>query len=239
MSKLLLCPNCRAPMDRRQFERHVHGDVQLDICWTCQVIWFDKFESAQLAPGSVIALFKLIHEHRADTIRTSTTEAQCPRCTTLLVLTNDMQRNNRIRYYRCPNGHGRLTAFMQFLREKDFVRSLSTAEIESLKATVTQVQCSSCGAAIDLARDTACSFCRAPIAVLDGAAVERAMRALAASDQKSKNPDAAHVAAAVASVMMSKRTRPEDDPWIHGAILRSTPASLDLVAGAIALLFEN
>jgi hypothetical protein len=35
----------------------------------------------------------------------------------------------RFSYWRCPDEHGRLTPFFQFLREKQFVRSLTPAEL--------------------------------------------------------------------------------------------------------------
>jgi hypothetical protein len=78
-------------------------------------------------------------------------------------------------------GHGRLTPFFQFLREKNFIRPIPKEELERLKSLVKVVRCSSCGAPIDLATSTACEFCRAPIAILDPEAASRAVRELASA----------------------------------------------------------
>jgi hypothetical protein len=162
-------------MAGENFERRLVGEVALDICYPCRAIWFDNLESAQLSPGGVIRLFKLIHEHRNDERRLLSERLGCPICAEPLGLVNDMQRSGRFCYYRCPAGHGRLTSFFQFLREKDFVRSLTVAEMATLRAKVTQVRCSSCGGPIDLQRDPACPYCHSPVSILDGDAVDKAL----------------------------------------------------------------
>ena len=53
----------------------------------------------------------------------------------MLVHTGDLQRTTRFFYERCPQNHGRLITFFQFLREKNFVRDLSLKEMEELKQT--------------------------------------------------------------------------------------------------------
>ena len=53
-------------MSTHRFPRKTGGEVELDLCFPCQGIWFDEYESLQLAPSGVIDLFKLIHEHRDD-----------------------------------------------------------------------------------------------------------------------------------------------------------------------------
>ena len=59
------CPGCRAPMRRQMFARRPEGEVALDICFGCQAIWFDAFESSQLTPGATIELFRAINERPA------------------------------------------------------------------------------------------------------------------------------------------------------------------------------
>ena len=44
-----------------RFARQLNGEVALDLCFACQGIWFDEFESAQLAPAGVLELLSLIH----------------------------------------------------------------------------------------------------------------------------------------------------------------------------------
>jgi Zn-finger nucleic acid-binding protein len=172
----LRCPNCAQAMERRTFERQSAGDVALDLCLSCHALWFDRAESAQLAPRGVLELFQLLHRQRDKERRSLEGRLACPRCKTALVLTQDLGKTGRFSYYRCPNEHGRFTPFFQFLREKQFVRSLNRAELARVRAEVKQVQCSGCGAPIDLERAIACTFCQAPVAILDADAVEKALR---------------------------------------------------------------
>ena len=133
-------------MQRRAFPGRAFGPVPLDLCLDCQAIWFDAYESAQLTPGSVLAIFDLIREAQSRSARPLAQTCACPVCRHALALTHDIERTNHITYYRCPDGHGRLTTFVQFLLEKNFVRALSPAEIYRLRAVVTHVRCTSCGA---------------------------------------------------------------------------------------------
>jgi hypothetical protein len=170
-------------MEQRVFERKPHGKVELDMCFACKAIWFDQYESAQLTPGSVMELFRMIHERDDQPPRPLGDVLRCPGCRDKLALTHDFQRANRITYYRCPRADGRLSTFFQFLREKEFVRDLTRAEIERLKATVKQVRCSSCGAPVDLSRDAQCGYCRAPISILDTEAVKKTIAELDAKER--------------------------------------------------------
>ena len=66
--------------------------------------------------------------------------AKCPRCKAQLRRTQDMQRATRFEYFRCPNDHGRLITFFDFLKEKDFVKPLTPAQIAELRKNVQQHQ---------------------------------------------------------------------------------------------------
>jgi Zn-finger nucleic acid-binding protein len=196
------CPSCAAQMPRQSLERKPIGQVELDLCFNCHAIWFDQYESAQLTPGAVLELFRTIHEHRDAPRRTVADSLRCPACSVRLQLTHDVQRTNRITYYRCPDGHGRFTTFFQFLREKNFVRSLTGAEINRLKANVAQVRCSGCGAPVDLARDSQCTYCRAPISILDAEAVKKTLAELDEQERRRKTVDPT---AAVEGLLAGKR----------------------------------
>ncbi len=181
---LLTCPSCRNPMRQESFEKKLGGDLRIDLCPACKLIWFDRHESLQLSAGGLLELFRLIHAHHDDPVSPVPARMGCPRCSDSLVLTHDMQRSTRFVYFRCASGHGRMTAFYQFLREKNFVRSLSPVEMIRLRAEITQVRCSGCGAPINLDTESACSFCRAPIAVLDADAMKVTLAELIADSQK-------------------------------------------------------
>ena len=78
------------------------------------------------------------------------TRLQCARCDLRLIDTHDRQRDTPFRYWRCGRRHGRFITFFDFLREKDFVRPLTPAQVAELRAQVRSVNCSNCGAPIDL-----------------------------------------------------------------------------------------
>jgi hypothetical protein len=84
-----------------------------------------------------------------------------------LLLTNDRQRNTPFRYWRCDREHGRLITFFDFLREKDFIRPLSAPQLAELRQNVQTVNCSNCGAPIDLSGASACTHCGTPVSMLD------------------------------------------------------------------------
>src|SRR5579871_3233362 len=110
----LTCSSCRQPMQPQDFERNDHGQVRVDLCFTCQGIWFDHLESAQLAPSAVIELFKEIHAHKDDPRQPLASQMTCPRCSEHLVLSFDLSKAGRFSYFRCPRGDGRFTTFFQF-----------------------------------------------------------------------------------------------------------------------------
>jgi DNA-directed RNA polymerase subunit RPC12/RpoP len=223
-------------MDTRRFARMNLGELSLDLCFDCQVIWFDQYESTQLAPGAVIELFRLIHEQRDRMMRPLGERPACPRCSRALTLTHDLQRSNRITYYRCEQGHGRLSSFMQFLREKNFVRSLTGPEIAKLRERVVQVRCSGCGAPVDLSRDTVCGYCRSPIAVLDADAVTKAVAELSSAEARRTTLDPERIAAAFLG------TRPAGkpaSPWMKEVpAMGASVEIVDLIADGLSALFD-
>jgi DNA-directed RNA polymerase subunit RPC12/RpoP len=162
-------------MVRQRFARKLNGEVELDLCFACQGIWFDEWESLQMAPGGVVELFRLIHEHRDDQRLPLADPLRCPQCGDRLLHALDKAKSGSFNYHRCLQQHGRFTTFAQFMIEKGFVRQLTGAEIDQLKARVDVVRCTSCGAPVDIKRDHACGHCRSPLAILDPAAVEQAL----------------------------------------------------------------
>jgi hypothetical protein len=154
METMTLAANVTAPLD-------------IDVCADCQAFWFDKYESLKLAPASTLTLMKFIGEHTARAKELNSEQLRCPRCTALLKATTDMQRETKFNYWRCPQEHGRFIRFFDFLREKNFIRSLSGREVNELRQTMQTINCSNCGAPIDLAGSSACSHCGSPISMLD------------------------------------------------------------------------
>jgi hypothetical protein len=163
-------------MSKHRFERLLHGEVVLDLCFHCNGIWFDEYESAQITPGGIIELFKLLHQHQDDQRLPLRDPLACPRCQERLLHGLDVAKHGgRFNYHRCLQQHGRFTTFAQFMIEKGFVRQLNAAEIDELSAKVGIIRCMGCGAPVDIRREHACGHCRAPISILDPGAVEQAL----------------------------------------------------------------
>ena len=202
MAPGLTCPGCRNPMEALDLERRAVGTVVVDLCAACEALWFDPMESPLLSPRATLELFRAINDARPETRTTLPQSMMCPRCDTALALTHDLQHTTRFSYYRCQRGHGRLTPFFQFLREKNFIRPSPPEELERLRSLVRIVRCSSCGAPIDLEKSTACEFCRAPIAILDPDAARRAVSELTAAETAARPAlsDADRAAAGVLAV---------------------------------------
>jgi hypothetical protein len=78
-----------------------------------------------------------------------------------------MQRNMPFTYWRCANDDGHFIGFFEFLKEKNFIHALSPEQIKELRQNIQFVNCSSCGASINLESDSACPYCHAPISMLD------------------------------------------------------------------------
>jgi hypothetical protein len=105
-----------------------------------------------------------------------------------LRLTQDMQRTTRFSYLRCPNDHGRLTTFFDFLREKDFIRPLTPDQLRELRQSVQAVNCSNCGAPVDVTRGSACTHCGSPLSMLDLKQAERLVAQLQKADARERGP---------------------------------------------------
>ena len=177
------CPGCATSMTRRRFDAHYGRSVDVDLCHGCGLIWFDAWESIALTPGAVLQLFTVLDEHRDQRHPLAAGVMRCPRCRQPLELTLDRQRATRFSYWRCARDEGRLTTFFDFLREKNFVRPLSPERLAELRRYTPTVNCSACGAPVDLAHESACSHCRAPLSMLDPDQVQAAVRELQRAEE--------------------------------------------------------
>jgi DNA-directed RNA polymerase subunit RPC12/RpoP len=196
-------------MDTLAFERQQQlGSVALDFCFPCQVIWFDGFESLQLTPGGVLQVFKTLSERQAHARTPLPALLSCPRCQARLTLTHDLQHTTRFSYFRCEFGHGHLTPFFQFLLEKSFVRPITGAELADLKRKVRTIQCSNCGAPLDLEHDAACRYCGSPISILDPDAAVKTVNALASAQTRLSTIDVDRLAGALLTPPPADASRP-------------------------------
>ncbi len=165
-------------MELHAFEGVYGPEIEVDLCFSCHLIWLDKRESLHLAPGGTMELFRVLHDHRDDARHALRRRLPCARCERRLSLHNDVGKAGRFHYFACPAGDGRLTPFSEFLKEKQFVRALTPLEKTRVRAELKNVQCSSCGAPVDLERGFDCGHCGAPLTVLDADAVKKTLQEL-------------------------------------------------------------
>lgn len=153
----------------------------------------------------------MLHEHRDDPRHALKNRMHCPRCASGLSLTRDIGKGGRFSYYACGERDGRLTPFSEFLKEKQFVRELNPIERQQLSAEVKQVQCSGCGAPIDLGKGFSCEHCGSAVTVLDADAVEKTLRKLdEAATKADVDPVEAEMKARALASMEAMRTHPDD-----------------------------
>ena len=228
-------------MDRVAADGVYGAPIELDLCFGCHVMWLDDRESIHLSPKGTLDLFQILHEHRDDPRHALGRKLACRRCKRPLSLAHDIGKYGRLSYYACPAKHGRLTPFSEFLKEKQFVRELSQTEQNRVRAELKKVQCSSCGAPVDLMKSFQCEHCGSPIAVLDADAVEKTLRQLEQADEKrlGGDPETRVARARALAYMEGMKTRPER-LWEHGPP-RSPTADLgvDLLSASIGILFSK
>ena len=229
----LTCPGCSQPMESQMFDGHYGRSVALDLCHGCGALWFDGLESLALAPGAILRLFTIIHDNRPGQRNPLPDSMACPRCRQRLALTQNMQRATRFTYWRCPAEHGHFITFVDFLREKNFVRPLSPQEVVELRKHIAVVNCANCGAPVDVDKGSGCAYCHAPLSLLDPEQVEKVVRELRQAEQKRQTVDPT----ATARVMLDKMQ-------VESLFRRLDPASttpelanpLDIVGAGLAVV---
>jgi hypothetical protein len=154
-------------MEMVRLDGVVATSVEIDACPRCRAFWFDTYESLKLTPRGTLQVFAYIGEHTRGTAGPWPKTSQCPRCDAKLKLAHDMQKAMRFQYWTCPAGHGRFEPFVEFLREKEFVKPLTKEQMADLREKVQFLHCSNCGAPVDLAKESACRHCSAPLSLID------------------------------------------------------------------------
>jgi hypothetical protein len=175
------CPGCANATTAVSLEGQYGRVIAIDVCHACNGVWFDGHEDLHLAPAGVVALFETMGQ-AAGTARTAMARRKvCPRCQTGLLRSHDRVGETRYEFFRCAAGHGRFMTFAAFLRARHFVRDLSAAEVRALSVGVAVIKCVNCGASVDVRTESACGFCRSPVAVLDEGQLARTLADLEAA----------------------------------------------------------
>ena len=224
------CPSCREAMAVHRLPAQSGGEVEIDLCFDCQGLWFDHLENLRLAPAAIATMFKAMHEHRDAPHRPLAGQLQCPQCHGRLAQGFDVVRSGRYITHRCESRHGRFSSFSSFMIEKGFVRQLTRPEIAEIAVKVGVIHCSSCGAPVDLRQEDACSHCRSALALLDPQAVEKALQTYARAPAPQTAAPGALADALVA--MARERSRAERE----AGRLPDRPVAVDLFSLGLGLV---
>ena len=223
-------------MQIRTLPAQYGASVEIDICFACQGLWFDSMENLKLAPEAIATLFKEMHQHSAEPHAPLAARLRCPECRAGLTQGFDVVRSGRFITHRCESRHGRFSSFSSFMIEKGFVRQLTRPEIADIAKKVGVINCSNCGAPVDLRKEDACSHCRSALSLLDPQAVEQALQGYAKAAAKSPTP--ASVADAL-GLIARDRARAERDaarsPAV-GTIGTTAVFTVDLIAVGLNLI---
>jgi len=216
-------------------DTRVHAPLTIDVCGGCQAIWFDKYEDLQLSAASTLKLMKFIGDHSSQSIPPQSKTMRCPRCASLLLFTHDIARETRFTYWRCPNEHGRYIGFLDFLREKNYIRPLTPQQIQDLRQNVQTVNCCNCGAPIDLTVSSNCAHCGSPLSMLDMKQPQELLKQL----QQTAETHPAEAKAAVDMVRSMHETEAwfgqPDQSWLNAASSSSlVHAGLDALSRWLA-----
>ncbi|KQV50700.1 hypothetical protein ASC95_15225 [Pelomonas sp. Root1217] len=209
--------------------------VEIDFCFSCQGIWFDSMENLRLAPAAVATMFKEMHQHRDTPHAPLAGRLRCPQCRGGLVQGFDVVRSGRFITHRCESRHGRFSSFSSFMIEKGFVRQLTKPEIADIAKKVGVINCSNCGAPVDLRKEDSCSHCRSALSLLDPGAVEKALQNYAKAPSAHAAPATAVADALVAMARERSRTQ-RLDVWPSDTRLTGAGLAVDLFAVGLTLV---
>lgn len=170
----LPCGNCRETMQRVTLPSHYGLPVELDLCVSCHLVWFDTTETARLNGSALLTLIGRMAQSQSLAHEVLRPEAGCPRCGGALKAVHNQTRWGRSLQLECLMRHGAYQSFAQFLQEKGLLRPMSTLDRSRLLADTGRIDCVNCGAPID--RDDAqCPHCRSVPSLLDVARLARAL----------------------------------------------------------------
>lgn len=229
----------------QRFASNVGHTLELDICYACQGLWFDRHENLKLTPEAVVELFRLLHEHRNAQHHPLSAKLACPRCVRPLDKGFDVVRSGRYITYRCAGQHGRFSTFSSFMVEKGFVRHMTRPEIDDLAQRVGAIYCTSCGAPVDIRKDHACPYCKAAFSLIDPQAVVRALEGYAQASAQAKAGVARTSSADIgdALVALERERSRADRERQQGSFARADDAVLglstgDLLAAGVSLVWR-
>jgi hypothetical protein len=170
----LACGNCREPMQRLALQDHYRRCVELDLCASCHLVWFDLIESARLGGPALLQLIEAMAAAQGLAHTALGAHAACPRCQGPLKTVHNRTRWGESLQRECLQRHGAYQSFAQYMQEKGLLRPMSRLDRARLLQRDGQVTCVNCGASVG-ADDESCPYCRSVPSLLDVARLARAL----------------------------------------------------------------
>jgi predicted nucleic acid-binding Zn ribbon protein len=170
----LACGNCRAVMLRVSLGGHYDSRVDLDLCQSCNLVWFDDVEMARLSGLGMLDLIGRMAEAYGLPFETLRPMVSCPRCQGKLTLAHNQSRWGPSVQLQCPKRDGAYQSFAQFLEGKGLLRPMSMADRAALLRDKGRIDCVNCGAAVGI-DDARCPYCESVPSLLDVARLARAL----------------------------------------------------------------
>lgn len=160
------CVNCKRPMRSAELAAHYGRTVTVDLCADCHLAWFDRYESVNLSGPGVLQLLRAIDESQRAALHEATRpNLVCARCGTRLVLTHDRTAHGPTSRLECPQWHGALQSFCDYLAERGLLRPVAWHDLQAFSRS--PLRCVNCGAAFDAKERDACAACGSPRYVVD------------------------------------------------------------------------
>src|SRR5689334_18897587 len=95
------CGNCRAPMQRLALPGHYGSSVEIDVCSSCDLVWFDGTETARLNGPGMLDLIGLMAAAYDLPHRPFSAATRCPRCSGKLRTVHNQTRWGRSVQLQC------------------------------------------------------------------------------------------------------------------------------------------
>ena len=170
----LACGNCLAPMRRVSLDGHYGTSVDLDICESCDLVWFDGTETARLSGPGMLDLIGDMAKGYDLPFEPLRSTASCPRCKGRLALVHNQSRWGKSVQLQCVARDGAYQSFAEFLEEKGLLRPMSRLDRAGLLQQKGRIDCVNCGGAVGR-DDERCPFCHSVPSLLDVARLARAL----------------------------------------------------------------
>ncbi|MDQ2927423.1 MAG: hypothetical protein M3R22_04530 [Pseudomonadota bacterium] len=153
---------------------HYGTTVELDMCPSCDLVWFDDTETARLSGLGMLDLIGRMAEAYDLPYEPLHPGVSCPRCAGKLALVHNQSRWGQSVQLQCLRRHGAYQSFAEFLEEKGLLRPMTRVDRNRLLRDKGRIDCVNCGAAVGL-DDERCPYCHSIPSLIDVTRLARAL----------------------------------------------------------------